>query len=53
MAVMLITAVLAAAAAAVFLHLAGASPASVVASAGVAFATTMTLCFGAWKFFHS
>jgi hypothetical protein len=53
MAVMLITAVLAAAAAAVFLHLAGASPASVVTSAGVAFATTMTLCFGAWKFLHS
>jgi hypothetical protein len=53
MAVMLITAVLVAAAAAVFLHLAGASPASVVTAAGVSFATTMTLCFGAWKFLHS
>jgi len=53
MAVMLITAVLVAAAAAVLLHLAGASPASVVTAMGVAFATTMTLCLSAWKFLHS
>ena len=53
MAVMLITAVLVAAATAVLLHLAGASPASVVTAAGVAFATTMTLCLSAWKFLHS
>ena len=53
MAVMVITAVLVAAAAAVILHLAGSSTASVVTAAGVAFATTMTLCLSAWKFFHS
>lgn len=53
MAVMLITAVLTAAAAAFFLHLAGASPACIVTAAGIAFATTMRLCLGAWKFLHS
>jgi hypothetical protein len=53
MAVMLITAVLVAAATAVFLRLAGASPANIVTAAGVAFATTMTLCLSAWKFLHS